>query len=558
MPHQLMITPMEAGHAQDDLSEGHAALANGAWAEAAACFRAALDRKESAEAWEGLSWASWWQNDSATLFRARERSYRLARAESDHYRAARMAAWLASDYADFRGELAVARGWRERARRLLESLSVSAEHGWLEIIEGDTVLLTEDDTVTAIACAQRAAAVGATLGDSDLLALGLAMEGIGRVTQGEVEPGLKLLDEAATRVIAGELRELWASTWVYCYLIYACERVRDYGRAAEWCHRMRAYAEEINLRFARGVCRAHYAGILIWRGHWSEAERELTCAVEDLEASRPPFAAEATVRLAELRRRQGRLDEAASLFEQVGWHPLALIGKAEVALDLEQIDDAEELLERLLRNTPETSRTQRAECLALLARTQALKGDFVRASATWAELAEIAALVPALPIRAAAAYSAGIIAAASEQHEDARRRLEDAVDLFVRADAPYEASRARLDVARVLRRLGRENRARAEAAQAGEVLNQLGATHEATSAEEFAGKVDGKADAPLTPRQLEILQLVSNGLGDREIAARLVLSQHTVHRHVANMLTRLGLSSRAAMVAWAAKHRLLD
>ena len=54
----------------------------------------------------------------------------------------------------------------------------------------------------------------------------------------------------------------------------------------------------------------------------------------------------------------------------------------------------------------------------------------------------------------------------------------------------------------------------------------------------------------LTPRELDVLKLVAQGLGNKEIAARLVLSEHTVHRHLANILRKLHLSSRAAAAAW--------
>jgi pimeloyl-ACP methyl ester carboxylesterase/DNA-binding CsgD family transcriptional regulator len=61
----------------------------------------------------------------------------------------------------------------------------------------------------------------------------------------------------------------------------------------------------------------------------------------------------------------------------------------------------------------------------------------------------------------------------------------------------------------------------------------------------------------LTKRETEVLALIATGLSDREIADRLVLSPHTVHRHVANVRTKLGLPTRAAAVAAAAKRGLL-
>jgi DNA-binding NarL/FixJ family response regulator len=61
----------------------------------------------------------------------------------------------------------------------------------------------------------------------------------------------------------------------------------------------------------------------------------------------------------------------------------------------------------------------------------------------------------------------------------------------------------------------------------------------------------------LTPRERDVLRLVAEGMSDADIAARLVLSPHTVHRHVANILRKLGLHSRAAAAALAARAGLV-
>jgi pimeloyl-ACP methyl ester carboxylesterase/DNA-binding CsgD family transcriptional regulator len=64
-------------------------------------------------------------------------------------------------------------------------------------------------------------------------------------------------------------------------------------------------------------------------------------------------------------------------------------------------------------------------------------------------------------------------------------------------------------------------------------------------------------DSPLTPRETEVLRLVASGLSNREIAHSLVLSEHTVHRHLANILRKLAQSSRAAATARAARLGLI-
>jgi pimeloyl-ACP methyl ester carboxylesterase/DNA-binding CsgD family transcriptional regulator len=69
--------------------------------------------------------------------------------------------------------------------------------------------------------------------------------------------------------------------------------------------------------------------------------------------------------------------------------------------------------------------------------------------------------------------------------------------------------------------------------------------------DEIAAEPDG--DTPLTRRETEVLRLVAAGLSNREIASSLVLSEHTVHRHVANILRKLAQPSRAAAAATAAR-----
>ena len=68
-----------------------------------------------------------------------------------------------------------------------------------------------------------------------------------------------------------------------------------------------------------------------------------------------------------------------------------------------------------------------------------------------------------------------------------------------------------------------------------------------------APEAEANGDSPLSRREAEVLRLVAAGLSNREIASSLVLSEHTVHRHVANILRKLTQSSRAAAAAHATR-----
>src|SRR6185503_1056681 len=158
----------------------------------------------------------------------------LYRDAGDANGAARVAIWLVWDYLAFRGDFAVASGWMERARRLLEGHEESAEYGWLLLREGEVALFREHQITTARDLGIRAAALGRTVGDLGLEFTGLALEGLAMVSAGDVRGGMRRLDEATTAATAGEVREMHTVGVVCCWQIFACERVRDYDRAAQW------------------------------------------------------------------------------------------------------------------------------------------------------------------------------------------------------------------------------------------------------------------------------------------------------------------------------------
>ena len=94
------------------------------------------------------------------------------------------------------------------------------------------------------------------------------------------------------------------------------------------------------------------------------------------------------------------------------------------------------------------------------------------------------------------------------------------------------------------------------------MLEQLGAEREAVRAGKLIAALGGRRAAlkraGLTAREIEVLGLVAEGLSNRQVAERLIVSEHTVHRHLANVYAKLGVSSRAAAVALVSQRQLLD
>ena len=554
------------------LTAGRAALDAGAWPQARDAFERALAIDDTPEAREGLGLAAWWLDLADVVFDSRERAYRAYRRRGDQLSAARLAVWIGWDSAGFRGEEGVANGWLERARSLLKDQPDSPEHAFLASRAAVFALLDKGDPEAAEALAAEAIRVGQAIGAIDHEMVGRALRGFARVTTGQVTEGLRELDEVSAAILAGEMSDRLLIALAGCYLIAACDRVRDHGRAVQWCERIKEHSRKWGLKPLLAVCRTQYASVCMWRGAWDEAERELTSACDELALCRPGMTSDGLARLGELRRRQGRLDEAASLFERGGAHPIATLGRAAMALDQDDARSAAELAERYLRRMPAQNRTERAGALELLIRAQApaaggRQKDLDRARGALDELRSIAEGAGTAPLLASASVSAGLIALAEGDAERGRTHLEDAVDLFERSGAPFETARAPLDLAAALDRLGRLDAAVSEVSRAIEVLTRLGARLEISRAQaihdRLASPHPSKGAATrdtggLTSRELEVLRLISNGLSNQAIADRLSISEHTVHRHVANTLAKLDVASRSAAVAYAARLGLLE
>jgi ATP/maltotriose-dependent transcriptional regulator MalT len=555
--------------AADDRARGDQALRRGAWQDALDAFDAVVRDAEVPEALEGLGLAAWWLDRADIVFDARERAYRRYLEKADPRGAARVAVWLAWDYWAFRGENAVANGWLQRARRLLEKEPQCAERAWLELREGALALFEDGDPDRAFRHAADGIAIAQALRNLDLEMLGRAVQGLALVSSGAVAEGMRALDEVNAAVVAGEIHDLVAIGLSCCYLIAACDRVRDYDRALQWCTRLKLFCERWGMRPLFAVCRTQYASICMWRGTWPEAEQELTAATSELAASRPAMTADGLVRLAELRRRQGRLVEAATLFEQAEPHGLALLGKAQLAFDRDDVEAAAELSARYLRRVPAQNRTARAEGLELLVRALAARGDPSGARTACTELSSIAAVVATPPLRASASIAAGTVALRDGKLEEAQKHFEDAVDLYLQCGAPFELARARIELARALAARQRLEAAGDEAHRAIELLKELHAEFEVGRAlalvASFTSATNGGTAAPgtrrgpgLTKREVEVLRLVAGGLSNQDIGVRLAVSEHTIHRHIANIFNKLSVSSRAAAVAQAARRGLLN
>lgn len=558
------------------LQAGRKALSAGEWETARRHLRAFIEGAEGeplevAGAWDGIGLSSYWLDDGVAAIEAHERAFAAYRDAGVPRAAARIAVWLVDDYMTFRGAPAIANGWLERAARLLADREPCPERAWLEIYRGHARLMIDKDPAGARAAAEEALRLATESGADEAEIVAIALEGLARVAGGDVAGGMPRLDEASAAAVTRDLSDLNAAAWACCYLIHGCEEVRDFPRAAEWCERVSEFCERHGLKPMFATCRMHYASVLTWQGRWKDAEAELARTVDGARASRPPMVRAGTVRLAELRRRQGAWDEAEALFREAAGHPLATLGLANLALDRGRFEQAVDLAHRFLRGVPREHRTDRADGLLALARSASVAGSLDDAAAALEELQSIAQQVDTPPLWGAASLAEGALLHARGDADQARRRLEDAVDAYDRGATPLEAALARVDLARVSLELGHRQAAMREARAAERALAGLGAgaaseraravgeeaETSARAAPEAAGDAARDVAGPLSSREVEVLRLVAEGLSNKEVGERLFISPHTVKRHVANILTKLDLPSRAAASAEAARRGLL-
>jgi LuxR family transcriptional regulator, maltose regulon positive regulatory protein len=497
-------------------SSARAAIDAGDWTAARSQYEELVRSTDAPEAWEGLAEAAWLQQDSRLMIDARLAAYQRYRSRGEDVAAARMAVALGNDFLDFRGDAAVANGWFKRARRLLEPLPPSPDHARLSVWKARLALIGLHDVAAGLRLAQEGLRLARASHCTDAEVLAMAMNGLALVMAAKPEEGLALLDEAAAAALGGDVADAYAAGLTCCYLISACDRVRDYERAAQWCARLREFSTRQRFAILLTTCRLQYGSVLIYAGAWDEAEAELQAAIADLRETRPVILPAAYARLGELRRRQGRAEEALQLFGQAGTHPIALLGAAWMDLQRGSTAPALDRVRAYLRRFPADALLERAPANELLVRIAAACGAPADACTPLEEL-ESAAGRHNLPLlRAAVLAARGVLAAANGESEQAAELMEDAAVLYQAAGHAWEAEAARRTLVR-----------------------------------------DTADNATLTRRELEVLRLVANGLSEREVADRLFISPHTAHRHLSNIRLKLGAATQAAAVAHALRVGLL-
>ena len=550
----------ETGLAAGALATGREAFAREQWADAYARLTEA-DRGQplGIDDLELAAMAAYLVGHDEASVELQTRAYTEALRGGDIDRAARRAFWLGFGLV-YRGERVRGGGWLARAARLAgEAGPDSLVHGYLLVPPalGDH---EAGDFEAASTAFREAARVASKHGDADLetiarLGLGDALIGLGQVPH-----GIALLDEAMVAVTAGEVSPIVMGI-VYCAVIETCQRIFDLGRAHEWTAALAGWCDtHPDLVPYRGACLVYRADLMTLHGAWPEALDEVRRASDA--SSRPsfePVAGEAAYRRAELHRLQGKAADAEEAYREanrLGRVPQP--GLALLRLDQGRVGVAASAIRRAVDGSADSA--ARPRLLDAFVEVALAVGDVASAGAAADELATLAGELEAPVLVALAARAEGSVLLAEGEVKSGLEELQRALVAWQTVEAPYEVARVRVLVAQACRRLGDDDTAELELDAAARAFRILGAAPALRRLEALRDR--GAADAQpsaggLTPRELEVLRLLASGKTNRAIASDLVISEKTVARHVANIFTKLDLSSRSAATAYAYEHDLV-
>lgn len=442
---------------------------------------------------------AWWLQLQDEAIEHRERAYEILYSKADPEGAAVVALKLIRDYGAAKGDGAVASGWLRRSADLLRDAPPSPALAQLRLAEARAA--EGSDPATAERLLDEAIDLARRVGDHDTEMVALARKGLVLVGKGEVERGLELHDTALAAAVGGELGP-FATTLIYCWLVYSCEYIGDVTRADEWSDRALRFCERTSIRTFPGICLLHRARLLRLRGAWDEAEAEALRSAEIARPTNKDVHASALMEVAELRRRRGDLEGAWEMAQRGnaarGGTPESI--RALVVAGREGAEAGFSYLARALQ-APARDRFSRARLIPPFVELALEMGRMSDVEEHVRELEQLAAIAGTDVLRAYAAGTGGRVRLRRGDLEGACALLQEAVDAWKAADVAYEGARDRLALADALAARGDRPGAESEAREALRTLDDLGARPDAERARELVSRLRG----PVRPSKTALM-----------------------------------------------------
>jgi DNA-binding CsgD family transcriptional regulator len=538
------------------IEQARAAFERYAWRDAYEHFTAVDRTAPLAPAdLERLAIATFLLGEDEASSEAWERAHHSFLGQGDVPRAVRCAWWLGMILVQS-GQHAPGGGWLARAQRTLDESGLEcAEQGYVRLPPAVQALYA-GEPAAANEVFRDVARIADRFDDPDLVALSRLGCGQALVALGELGPGVTMLDEAMVAVTTGDVSPIPAGI-IYCSTIISCRDIFDLRRAQQWTAALDRWCERHQgLRPYRGQCLVHRSEIMQLRGDWVAAMSEVRRACEHLSGERAdPVLGMALYQRAELHRLRGEYADAEEYYRRAStWGHSVHPGLALLRLAQGKPDEAQAAIRHAVVEAQ--GRTARSKLLAGCVEIMLAAGEIDAARIPAAELDRLATDFDSPYLHAMAESTRGAVLLADGDPAAAAAVLRTATTRWWELEVPYEAARARTLIGTAYARLGNATGASLEWAAARQVFEELDAKPDLARIEKLAGPGERTATV-LSAREIQVLGLVATGKTNREIAAELVLSEHTVRRHLQNIYTKLGLSSRAAATAYAYEHGLV-
>ena len=481
---------------------------------ALAAARTALERHEWPKAYELLTTAdsqgeldatglrllasaAWWSGKFSEAIDYRERAYAVAIKANEHEAAVAAALDLAVANLQ-RMSIGVAGAWANRAERLLDGQPENPGHGWLAAVRSFLAHLAGKSD-QALAQASLALDIGVRFGQVDLTAYAMGSKAAALISRGDLAEGLALADEATVAALSGELPPDLAGG-VCCSTIEACSVAGELKRASEWTEAQDRWCRREGITGFPGMCRLFRSEVKSLRGDWAAAEAEARVASEELKGYIPAAAGLALYQIGQIRLRRGDLPAAeeallgAHAANQDTQPALALLrlaqGRADAAAASIEVSLSEPGRSPSWK-APSDSLAYRLQLLPAQVEIALARGDAAVARAGADELAALAERFGTVPAQAQASTALGGVALAEGDGATAVREMREAVARWNELDAPYDAARARMTLARAYAATGADDEARVELRTARDAFERLGAALDLRRATELQDEIAG-------------------------------------------------------------------